>query len=169
LPPAQGRALRDVMLMFTMFLLRWGLSLRDKDVRAGDVGEFVCFFPNVRRARVTVNLNTLSWDCTFVEKVKLEESFVDLLLRHIVLMLSKLAAAKYHVASTTTRNGVRIDRDFAEICCYQHHNRYFALFCSRIVVINNCNMYVSIAIVVQQIKSRNLMFLVYFNYFICLI
>jgi hypothetical protein len=66
----------------------------------GSVGKFVCFFSNVRRACVALNLNAQSWDCAFVEKVKLEESFVDLLLRHIVFRLPKLAAAKYHVAST---------------------------------------------------------------------
>jgi hypothetical protein len=64
-------------------------------MRLGDVGEFVYFFTNVRRARVAVNLNVHSWDCAFVEKVKLEESFVDLLFR-----LPEAAAAKYHVAST---------------------------------------------------------------------
>jgi hypothetical protein len=88
------------MIRFTMFLVRCGLSRRDKDVRLGDVDEFVCFFPNVRRARVVVNLNAQSWDYAFVEKVKLEESFVDLLLCHIVLRLPEVAAAKYHVAST---------------------------------------------------------------------
>jgi hypothetical protein len=64
------------------------------------MGEFVCFFANVRRAHVVVNLNAQSWDCASVEKVKLEESFVDLLLRHIVLRLPEGAAAKYYVAST---------------------------------------------------------------------
>jgi hypothetical protein len=54
-PPAWGRALRDVMFMFTKFLLRWGLSRRVRVVRVGDVGEFVCFFPNVRWAHVAVN------------------------------------------------------------------------------------------------------------------
>jgi hypothetical protein len=64
------------------------------------MGKFMCFFLNVRWARVAVNLNAQSWDCAFVEKVKLEESFVDLLLRHIVLRLPEVVAAKYHVAST---------------------------------------------------------------------
>jgi hypothetical protein len=80
-----------------VFLLRYALSHRDKDVC---VGEFVCFYPNKRRARIVVNLNAQSWDCAFVEKVKLSESFVDLVLRHIVLRLPKVAATKYHVAST---------------------------------------------------------------------
>jgi hypothetical protein len=66
----------------------------------GDVGEFVCFYPNKRRARVVVNLNAQSWDCAFVEKVKLSESFVDLVLCHIALWLPEVAATKYHVAST---------------------------------------------------------------------
>jgi hypothetical protein len=80
LPPARGHVLRDIMFMFTEFLMRWGLSCIDKDVRAGDIGKFVCFFPNVRQARVVVNLNTCNWDYAFAEKVKLEESFVDLFL-----------------------------------------------------------------------------------------
>jgi hypothetical protein len=72
----------------------------DRDVRAGDIGEHVCFFPNLRRSRVHVNLSASSWDCTFMEKVKLEESFVDLLLWHIVLRQPKPTMVKYHVAST---------------------------------------------------------------------
>ena len=47
-----------------------------------------------------MNLNAQSWDYAFIEKVKLEESFVDLLLRHIVLRLPEVAAAKYHMTST---------------------------------------------------------------------
>jgi hypothetical protein len=43
-----------------LFLLRCGLSYKDRDVCLGDVGEFVCFFPNVRQARVAVNLNVQS-------------------------------------------------------------------------------------------------------------
>ena len=86
------------MISFTMFLLRSGLSRKDRDVHLGDVSKFVCFFLNVRQAHVAVNLNVQSWDCAFVEKVKLEDSFVDLLFRHIVFQLAKLAAAKYHVA-----------------------------------------------------------------------
>jgi hypothetical protein len=66
----------------------------------GDIGEFVCFYPNKKRARVVVNLNAQSWDCAFVEKVKLSESFVDLVLCHIVLRLPEVVATKYHVAST---------------------------------------------------------------------
>jgi hypothetical protein len=77
-----------------------GVSRRVKDVRASDIGVHVCFFPNLRRSRVHVNLNASSWDCAFVEKVKLEESFVDLLFRHIVLWQQKPATVKYHVAST---------------------------------------------------------------------
>jgi hypothetical protein len=70
----------------TVFLLKGlGMSHRDRDVCTGDLGEHMCFFPNLRRSRVHVNLKASSWDCAFMEKVKLEESFVDLLLRHIVL------------------------------------------------------------------------------------
>jgi hypothetical protein len=57
--------------------MRWVRSCRDRDVH---VGEFVWFFPNLRRAQVPVNLNAHSWDCAFIEKVKLDESFFDLLL-----------------------------------------------------------------------------------------
>lgn len=70
------------------------------DVCMGEVGEFMCFFPNIRRARVAVNLNAQNWDCAFAKKVKLSESFFDLLLCHIVLRLLEVAAARYHVAST---------------------------------------------------------------------
>jgi hypothetical protein len=62
--------------MFTDFLMKWGLSCRDRDVCAGDVGEFVCFISNLSQARVLVNLNARSWGCAFVEKLKLDESFL---------------------------------------------------------------------------------------------
>jgi hypothetical protein len=97
---ACGHALQDILIRSTVFLLRCALSCRDRDVRVGDVGEFVCFYPNKRRARVVVNRNAQSWDCAFMEKVKLSESFVDLIRRHIVLRLPEVAATKYHVAST---------------------------------------------------------------------
>jgi hypothetical protein len=89
------------MIRFTVFLLRYALSRRDGDVcDVGDVGKIVCFFPNIRRTSVAVNLNAQSWNYAFAKKVKLSESFVDLLLCHIVLRLPEVAAAKYHVAST---------------------------------------------------------------------
>jgi hypothetical protein len=45
----------------TVFLLNGlGLSHRDMDVYAGDIGEHVCFFPNLRRCRVHVNLSASS-------------------------------------------------------------------------------------------------------------
>jgi hypothetical protein len=88
------------MIRFIVFLLRCGLSRRDMDVCLGNVGKFMCFFPNIRWACVAMNLNAQSWDCAFVEKVKLEKSFVVLFLRHIVLRLPEGVVAKYHVAST---------------------------------------------------------------------
>jgi hypothetical protein len=84
-PLARGHALRDVLCTFTDFLIKWVWSCRDRDVCDYNVGEFVCFFLNLRQARVPMNLNARSWDCAFVEKVKLDKSFVDLLLRYIVL------------------------------------------------------------------------------------
>jgi hypothetical protein len=77
-----------------------GLSRRDRDVFARNIGEHVYFFSNLRQSWVYVNLSSRCWDCAFVEKVKLEESFVDLLLQRIVLRQPKLAMLKYHVAST---------------------------------------------------------------------
>ena len=70
------------------------------DVHAGDIGEHVCFFLNLRWSWIHVKLSARSWDCAFVEKVKLEESFVDLLLQHIVLLQPKPAMLKYHVTIT---------------------------------------------------------------------
>ena len=50
------------MIKFTIFLLKYGMFCTDKDVRIGDVGEFVCFFLNIRRACIAVKLNVQSWD-----------------------------------------------------------------------------------------------------------
>jgi hypothetical protein len=40
---ARGRALQDILIRSTVFLPRCAPSRKDRDVRVGDVGEFVCF------------------------------------------------------------------------------------------------------------------------------
>jgi hypothetical protein len=51
-----------------------------------------------------VNLSARNWDCAFVEKVKLVESFVDLLLWHIILRQPKPSMLMYHVASCSLKS-----------------------------------------------------------------
>ena len=77
-----------------------GLSCRDRNVRTHDIREHVCFYSNLRWSRVHVNMSARWSDYAFVEKVKLEESFVNLFLRHIVLQQPKLAMLNYYVANT---------------------------------------------------------------------
>jgi hypothetical protein len=60
-------------------------EVRDKDICTRDVGKYISFFHVIRWGRISVNSNNQRWDSTFVEKVKLDKSFVDLLLRLIVL------------------------------------------------------------------------------------
>lgn len=99
-----------------VFLLNnLGLSRRDRDVRASDIGEHMCFFSNLRQSWVYMNLSANSWDCAFVEKVKLEELFVDLFLQHIVLRQPTPTMMKYkhsrmydHIAPQVVARHTRI-------------------------------------------------------------
>jgi hypothetical protein len=56
-----------------------------------------------------VNLNAPSWDSTFVEKKELDESFIDLLLWHIVLRAPKLTVLNYDVVSTNIHGCMTVD------------------------------------------------------------